>query len=389
MSLIVDHRDQLVGQPGVHAFVVGVSAYHHVPGGGGAPTDSDFGLEQLSSCARSAAGFAEWLQKRDGHFAAPLATVRLLLSPSPGETGLPSAQPATRRNFVTAAKEWRNDAASHRKNVAIFFFAGHGFQRTKDDSLMLLHDFGDPAEGILANAADIRSLLFGMSPSPQRPEIGRTQLYIVDACRVRPEAFAQFETTAPPAVLEIPLEGQDDRCAPVFFSAIPNMPANAVPGGLTIFTSALIDCLNGAAGDAVDDPVTGGARWHVTVSSLIQRLPLKLDTLARIHGGIHRFVVGGLVRDAVVHELSEPPMVDLQLTIDPVAGYGAGHFEVKDGGQKVVIDQANPIPNPFQKPVCAGIYQLQLKFTPGAGFHDWTKLHQVKPPLSQVRATVA
>src|SRR5262249_28177934 len=130
-----------------------------------------------------------------------------------------------------AAKAWRDDAARHRKNVAVFFFSGHGFLRTKDDSLMLLHDFADPAEGPLTNAADIRSLLFGMSPSPQRPEMARTQLFIVDACRVRPEAFEGFETSAPPAVFELPLDGEDDRCAPVFFSAIPNAPAGAVPSG--------------------------------------------------------------------------------------------------------------------------------------------------------------
>ncbi|HET6478699.1 MAG TPA: hypothetical protein VFG35_01480 [Actinoplanes sp.] len=64
-----------------HALVIGVSAYDHLPSVGAGP----FGLSQLGSTAIGAYRFAVWLRDHYRNPDAPLATIRLLLSPSAAE----------------------------------------------------------------------------------------------------------------------------------------------------------------------------------------------------------------------------------------------------------------------------------------------------------------
>jgi hypothetical protein len=62
MSLIFDERAALGAQPACHAFIVGVSAYPHLPSGGSAmpAMPLQFGLTQLSSAALSARNIYDW-----------------------------------------------------------------------------------------------------------------------------------------------------------------------------------------------------------------------------------------------------------------------------------------------------------------------------------------
>src|SRR4051794_1449431 len=85
MTLLFDQRDQLQGRPGLHALIAGASFYRHLPGGGGAPAEKTYGLKQLSSTALTAYRVYQWILQRKDQLPVPLATVRLLLSPSQAE----------------------------------------------------------------------------------------------------------------------------------------------------------------------------------------------------------------------------------------------------------------------------------------------------------------
>jgi hypothetical protein len=79
MSLVYDNR---AVSPGVHALIVGVSSYRHLPGGGGVQAAETYGLTQLSAAASTATAVYEWLATQSANLRVPLASCRLLLSPS-------------------------------------------------------------------------------------------------------------------------------------------------------------------------------------------------------------------------------------------------------------------------------------------------------------------
>ena len=173
--LVFVNNELQEGGKGLHALIVGVSHYPHLPDGGGTPAEKSYGMGQLSSTSLTAYKMYRWLLENKDLLPVPLATIRLLLSPSEGELKIePSIQEllqsnkaklSTKDNFVLEAKAWRSDARTSEDNVTFFYFAGHGVQRKKDDAVMLLRDFGYPAiGGSLANAAAMENLFYGMAP---------------------------------------------------------------------------------------------------------------------------------------------------------------------------------------------------------------------------------
>src|SRR5262245_10801586 len=100
-------------RPGLHALVVGVSEYGYLLSGDDpreAPAHH-FGLRKLTSAARAAFRVYRWLVDRANHLAVPLASSRLLLSPSAAEQPELSdwAPAANLSNFETAASAWRHE----------------------------------------------------------------------------------------------------------------------------------------------------------------------------------------------------------------------------------------------------------------------------------------
>ena len=76
MSLLIDNRAALGANPGVHAFIIGVSRYPFLTGGT-TPVPDPWGLDQLTSSASSAHKVFEWL--KGARLTVPLATCRVLL----------------------------------------------------------------------------------------------------------------------------------------------------------------------------------------------------------------------------------------------------------------------------------------------------------------------
>ena len=85
MALVYDNRHNLQGGAGIHALIAGVSHYTHLPDGGGPPAKKDWGLPQLTATALTGYKIYRWLIDHRDVLPKPLATVRLLLSPSAAE----------------------------------------------------------------------------------------------------------------------------------------------------------------------------------------------------------------------------------------------------------------------------------------------------------------
>jgi len=362
VSLILDRRAQLAaaGKSGVHALIVGVSTYRHLPGGGGKPAEESLGLQQLVGTSRTAHMIARWLIKADAHgrLPQPLATVRLLMSPSaakePELAGVADA--ATRANFAAEAKAWREDAATGKDNITFFYFAGHGVERRRADAVLLPADYGDPDAGaILNNAVDAAHLLAGMAPPADAAKpMARTQFYFFDACRTFASEFTQYEWEEIPKIWSIKIGGVDDRTAPAYFGAVPGDSAYTQEDQ-TIFSAALIDCLDRAA--AIGPELTI-PRWRVTTTSLIDKLPEAMAAINEARGTAQDFAPGGTPKKATIVYLAAPPEVDVEMSIEPqtqVANFG---FEVR-GKNDVIVKNVVPIAShPLKLKLPAGLYRL-------------------------------
>ena len=363
MTLILDRRDELHGAPGIHAFICGVSFYHHIPGGDGAPAKKPFGLKQLSSTATTGWLFHQWLldaQKND-RLPLELATVHLLLSPSQAERDaipeMGAVDPASRENFVAAANEWR-DFASNADGMTIFYFAGHGVQRRQNDSVLLLDDFGKPPGGSLTYTVDVANLFDGMAPPADAArKVALKQLYFIDACRMPDKEFKKNDWMNVPDLWDVDLNSKDDRSAPVFYAAIPGTSAFAVPGGQTLFSFAIKSCLDRVAAIPSDD---ADPRWRVTTTSVISALDGALNAVNKNHQGEQKCLPVSYGKDMILTYLTDPPAVDCVVSVEPDLAANVCEFKLTTGAGKKAYEVAHIVPHPHPFQVPGGFYNYAV-----------------------------
>ena len=171
---------------------------------------------------------------------------RLLISPSSKEAEFEPALSAQERanvdNFHAAAWDWRGDARTHNRNVTFFYFAGHGFQRRRNQHVMVMDRFLEPNSATLFHAIDTQQLVDGMAPTPEHPTITNTQFYFIDACRTKPEAFSKYELTPCHALWDIPVATNADRMTPLFYTTAPGHEACGLRGKETVFRHVVRRC---------------------------------------------------------------------------------------------------------------------------------------------------
>jgi hypothetical protein len=289
----------------------------------------------------------------------------------------------TLQNVQRAAAAWRDSAAADRDGMTWFYFAGHGIQRTKNDAVLLLEDFGQPFGGALQHAIDLQTLFNGMAPSPAFPDIARTQLYFIDACRIRPEEFKTVETQTPSQVFQVALSGEDDRRAPIFFATMSGAVANGLRGKPSIFNSILLQCLDGAAGKLVDDHT--GSSWKVTTYSAIAAMKALFDEW-KSAGLDQTFTVSGLVQEDVpLCKLGGPPHVDLLIDINPELARYLSTIRITDAasGAQVALPADPPGP-PYALRCPAGTYRFDVAVPPNTSYITPPPLvRTVLPPRHQ------
>ena len=389
MALVYDNRHNLQGGAGIHALIAGVSHYKHLPGGGGPPAKKDWGLSQLTATALTGYKIYRWLIDHRDDLSKPLATVRLLLSPSAAETPkiaqgmseikemlegkgvtlVDTPSPCTLQAFVREAQHWKQDAISdiHDKHVTFFYFSGHGVQRKNNDPVLLMEDFGDPDwNNTVAKTVAFNALFEGMvPPSDTQWKIARTQLYFVDACRVRPADLGKYQFPSIADIFEEELGGEDRRSAPVFYATVSNTKAYAKSGEQTLFSEALIDCLNG---DAVKPTkVTGDsgyAKYHVSIYSLAETLNAKAEAMRALNID-QAFYPTPSGRDETIVNFPEPPAVECTLYIEPESAAQLVSINVQDAAGAPVKDWTltSVAPHPYRKSLRVGLYSLQATIT--------------------------
>lgn len=369
--LAVNNLDAIGDGPGVHAFVVGISDYTHLPGEADPPRPASFNLRKLNSPANSAYAFYQWLQgtpNEPRRLRLPLATCHLLLAPSAGELAacpeMGNFSGATVADFIRELRVWRRLCAEKPNAQAIFYFCGHGVQTHDRDAVLLMQDFADP-HSIPENGCIRFSNIFeGMAPhhipnGEDYTNIAREQIYFVDACRESPDGLAGLRAFPGVSAFSAPLAGADERDAPVFFSTTPGEQAFGQRGKASIFTAALLDALRLACDGVVEGP-EGEQQWPVRVRFLHRVLKHLLSR--RIEGPPQR--VGnlqGLVGDPIVHFLPQAPQIETELMVLPEDMIAAASIEIKSvlDHQRVWSNAGDPPPHATYRPTLQlGIYSV-------------------------------
>lgn len=352
--------------PGLHALVIGVSHYRHLPGGSGpaAAMAGLDGLTQLPTSARTAADMAAWLiaQQEAGTLEVPLQSVRLLLSPSAAEQGLPAVDLATYENIREEANAWRKDARRHRDGMTLFFYSGHGVGGTLDDPILLPEDFADPAvPELLDRVISHGDLSWGMSP-PRNPleTIARQQVYFWDSCRNRPRAFQQADWSSLPTIWEDDfVPGGDDRLLAVLMATPPGQLAFAGrPGERTLFGQALLECLEGAAAEVA--LLQGEFRWRIGTTGISTFLQERMNERNRLLNTPQQFRPGTVMPIPIV-ALPKAPHVQVRLSIRPperasLVGVTLDYSFVPPA--QTVINPVDPNPHELELPM--GLYSVQV-----------------------------
>jgi hypothetical protein len=328
-----------VAGPGLHALIIGVGFYPFLTQ---AP-NNQLEMGHLDGPVPTALRLAEFLLSlppEKGSLAAPLRSLRLLLSPSPGDkarglTPPAGVLPATIGNIRLAAKQWRQNATSDDNNITLFYFAGHGIQRGPAEGVLLPEDAlknYPQDDSILYHTFDVNNLYNGMAKRPISPgqaqeKMANTQFYFFDACRAPLEALTKFANESPPQIFGVRADGVDDRVAPRFFGAAPGTVAYSLPRGTT-FGEDLLRCLDGAAADLVKP--AGTPIWAVTIDRLMYALEALKEQWNHEKPAFRRtFEVGNITATTPhVLVLKSPPSVPCLFTLIPDAAQNFARIRV-------------------------------------------------------------
>lgn len=344
---------------GTHAFIVGVSHYPYADGLDATPWGNDSGITNLTGAARSASEVAAWLLNEYSNPDAPLASIRILLSPVEDEVINPDVAarmageaPATRDAVKRDFFDFRQACKKNPDNVGFVYVAGHGVQLNKRGAIVLLQDFAAPGEDYLHGAIDI----VGCHSSMDESANAHHQLWFSDACRQPPETAEVFETLS--GAYKPGEEGPGQaQSSPLFLAASTKESAFAAINALTIFSDAL---LAGLRGEAAVGPTDDCDQWHVSCTRLISYLPAKVKEL--LAGRVDQQVdVTGRVLEMIAHRLQEVPSVRIVADLSPEDAYqGAVATLLFNAKQPCAVDPSWPMVYQGH----AGLYQLSVTVAP-------------------------
>jgi len=291
--------------PGLHAIVIGVNNYPHLPTGTGPGKRNEYGkLNQLVSPALSAQAISSWLLNEREASQIKLRSLHLLSSSAianapTGDIEFAHAAP-TINNVAKAIRKWKSLGDKSAENVLLFYFCGHGFRFGQTDSL-LCQDFGQKTSNHFKGALDVQGLLLGMQTcNAQR------QLYFFDACRTDMTDFMRQPYSCGEAVINpTGLLLQPGRQIALWASTPRNKAYGYLDGRASVFAEGVIAAFRGAAARPA------GNGFEINTS----RLKEAIDEYTRARGkGVDQVVhLDHAVRDFAIADLSGNPIVPVSV----------------------------------------------------------------------------
>ncbi|MEZ0092309.1 caspase family protein [Streptacidiphilus sp. EB129] len=363
MTYLVEPDPQATG-PLVHALVIGVAGYRHLPGGSEPVSHDTIVRHQLRSPASSALAFAEWVRTEMHHPDATLGSIDVLVSPRPGVRDprcagleLPSVD-AT----VKAIWRWADLCRQNPANVAMFFFSGHGLALRSQ--LLLMEDFGRNPMLSCDAAIEVEELVAGMCRF-----VAETQYFFIDACREIPHQLTEYDSRTAPVFDGRIVEEQRKEWG-VVSSTRMGRPAYGRRRGVSLFTEHLLASLRGRAARRKD------SRWSVSLLALHE----SVSTLTERHSPAGRepqFAESRFSGDRLLHLLPGPPQVDARICCRPEKATGAARVRIvptEPAPTEPALTEPAPDGPPavpvlregwWSTPLTAGVHEVSLDFEAG------------------------
>lgn len=368
MTIFLDEAVE-VDVPRTHALVIGVSHYPFAdlpapePGDAIGPVESfarSVGIESLTSAARSASVFADWLLSDYRNPDAELASLEVLLAPVASEAltdevrdkvGSSPAR-ATRPNVAGAIKRLRARCQNRPNDVLIVYLAGHGVQLTKRSAVVLLEDFGDPEHvNELEGSIDVESCRRGFD-SEGYPN---SQFWFVDACRSRPSVLKRFWGESISGALQLSAKPGQVDASVLILASESGSQAFGVVGQTSLLMMALKDGLDGSAAVGPEEGLSD--EWWVGTNSLVSHLGSRVSELAEEYEVDQKVDIAGRVRQAVLQRFAEPPRA--RLTVHGTAPVtNEAVVEVLFDAQSPPVTAGESLP--FSCDIPAGLYLVRV-----------------------------
>lgn len=244
-------------EPQTHVLIIGVGEYYHIRNGNAFDPNVPLtaGLRQLTSSIPSAEGFANWLIGNLQNRAAPPGTIEMVLSPGLYDNGSGTTQPVDAADFAgikAAFNTWNQRCDRSERNVAIFYFCGHGLD-DNNKMILLPADFGASPNQLGDEMIDFTTTWYGMGECK-----AKCQLYLLDACREAPLELVRGKVTAR-ALKQTTKMVFPPRDAHVLNAAPQGQKAHAPNNSVSFFTSALLRCF-----EKLGARNRNGAVWEVS-----------------------------------------------------------------------------------------------------------------------------
>ena len=390
-------------KPQTHVFIVGVGDYRYLIGGTEQKRFNNFlQLKQLSSAPQSAIKLANWIIKNLNNPDVPLGSVEMLLSSSnnsyrppqrndisndifdDAETGEIIVDRANIENIRNAFDVWYEQCDRHTNNVAIFYYCGHGIE--KGNLALLAENFGANQNRQFENSFDFHLTRRGMEQCR-----AKTQCYFVDSCREVPPDILNTLQLNNMSLKDPTVDSQSSLDALVLFAANRNSRAWGKTGGITRFTDALIESLNGLGS------FKKGGKWQITTDklgtavvktieqrNLIPQIPKQYCKVGGEHSG-----------NSLIHVLSRenqiPPLVPVVVRFIPEEAKTNARlrFVRPNTTQNCTWEPPHP---PYWHPrtINAGNYDIYTEFVDDSNYRNCTFHDElIYPPIYDAPLEVA
>jgi Caspase domain len=304
-------------QPQTHVFIIGVGRYEFLnnPSKELIPVLQDEGLDELRplmSPPLAAKRFAKWMETSYRNIDAPLGSIEILTSSLQSEDdqiyGGVKVETPTYANVKRAFRGWLSrcnaGGISASKNIAIFYFCGHGLGRSNNKQWLLLENFGEDHEDIfnegMIQFEDTRQAILTKCKAS-------FQYYFIDSCCQVPKYPGEMQSSPllNPGKLELPLV----KFTYTLRAANPGAKAYGKPSGLTYFTDALLQSLDIFASEC-------NSRNHYLWQVKSAGLKAAVDkTMGRISDQRQTSSYPEGWMDHVMHTLDKPPLLPTTIRV--------------------------------------------------------------------------
>lgn len=381
VSLIFED-DRPAEAPGVHAVVIGVGHYRHLPGGSGVRCPDHENMQQLASPPHSARHVADWLfQTYYDDPVRPLRSLHLLISEPAGPADYAyvlcpqvTVQEAALENIRAAVQDWKNRGDASPESLMVLYFCGHGVSSGLQHSL-LCTDYGEDHGNPLRHAIDFTQFHQGMGKCR-----AGSQMFLIDACRILSQSLLESGSKGDPLIASRASVMQ--RSAPIFRSALPGVAAYGLPGKPSAFAQALPLAFRGGAWREHE------GSWVVCSSMLKLALELQITRVMREFRKYSTLIDRDNDVTMTLKEPAGQPLVPVDLGCRPdlaneraVLSYGAS-------GANVIRRREVPEKEIWLLDLECGLYDFTATFANGEHPDGVVSNKYVHPPNVSPRITV-